>query len=277
MKVTVIVPVYNECLALPVFHPKLNAAMEHSGFQFQILYINDASNDGSDSVLRGMGAEFISLDRNRGYGGAIKTGMMNSDSEYIAIIDADGTYNPEDLVRLCQQLTECDMAVGQRPREMGLRKLAKGFLQTTASYAVDYPIPDINSGLRVFRRDMAMKLIHLLPNGFSLTSTITMGALYSMYRVRYIPITYSLRTGKSKIKPVKALFQFTMLLLRTIVLFSPLKFFLPPSLLMAICGMAFLIRDLWAKDLAQGSILLLTNGLLFFGIGLLAEAIRLRK
>jgi hypothetical protein len=169
------------------------------------------------------------------------------------------------------------MAVGQRPREKGLRLLAKGFLQTTASYAVDYPIPDINSGLRVFRRDMALRLLRLLPNGFSLTSTITMGALYSMYRVRYIPISYFERTGKSKIKPVSALFNFTLLLLRTMVLFNPLKFFLPSSLVLAACGMGFLARDLMAGDLAQGSILLLTNAFLLFGFGLLAEAIRLKE
>jgi hypothetical protein len=104
-----------------------------------------------------------------------------------------------------------------------------------------------------------------------------MGALYSMYRVRYIPISYFERTGKSKIKPVSALFNFTLLLLRTMVLFNPLKFFLPSSLVLAACGMGFLARDLMAGDLAQGSILLLTNAFLLFGFGLLAEAIRLKE
>jgi glycosyltransferase involved in cell wall biosynthesis len=277
MSLTVIVPVHNESQALSDFHPALEKALRNLTMPHRILYVDDASTDGSDSVLRSLGADMISLDRNRGYGGAIKTGILNSESEFIAIIDADGTYDPEDLVRLCGNLSECDMAVGQRPREKGLRLLAKGFLQTTASYAVDYPIPDINSGLRVFRRDMAMRLLRLLPNGFSLTSTITMGALYSIYRVRYIPISYFERTGKSKIKPVSALFNFTLLLLRTMVLFNPLKFFLPSSLVLAACGMGFLARDLMAGDLAQGSILLLTNAFLLFGFGLLAEAIRLKE
>jgi glycosyltransferase involved in cell wall biosynthesis len=238
--------------------------------------VNDGSSDGSDVVLRDLGCDMISLDHNRGYGGAIKTGILNCSSEYVAIIDADGTYDPEDIPRLYPHLKECDMVVGQRPKEKGLRRLAKGFLQSTASYAVDYPIPDINSGLRIFRRDLALRLLPILPNGFSLTSTITVGSLSAMYRVRYVPIPYSDRTGKSKIKPVSALFNFTLLILRTMVAFNPLKFFLPPSLAMAVCGSFFLARDLWAGDLAQGSILLITNAILLFGVGLVAEAIRLR-
>ncbi len=278
MSLTVIVPVYNERAALPDFHARLQAALTHCDIQpCRILYVNDASTDGSDAVLRDLGAEVISLDRNRGYGGAIKTGILHSTSDYLAIIDADGTYDPEDIPRLCAHLGECDMAVGQRPRERGLRRLAKGFLQSTASYAVDYPIPDINSGLRVFRRDLALRLLHLLPNGFSLTSTITVGALYAMYRVRYLPVAYARRTGVSKIKPVSALFNFTLLLLRTMVLFNPLKFFLPACGVMALFGLGFLVRDLIAADLAQGTLLLLTNAFILFAIGMLAEAIRLRN
>ena len=119
--------------------------------------------------------------------------------------------------------------------------------------------------------------MRLLPNGFSLTSTITLGALYTPYRVRYIPIEYGKRTGNSKIKKVRALFNFTMLILRTIVLFNPLKFFLPASTMLGAMGMVFLVRDLMARDIAQGSILMLVNALILFAIGLLAEAIRCRE
>jgi glycosyltransferase involved in cell wall biosynthesis len=228
-------------------------------------------------VLAELQAEVITLDLNRGYGAAIKTGMLHADSEYLAIIDADGTYLPEDIPRLFKEMKTCDMVVGRRPREKGLRRLAKGFLQGIASYAVDYPIPDINSGLRIFSSKLARDLFRLLPNGFSLTSTITLGALYTPYRVRYIPIEYRLRTGRSKIKKVRALFNFTMLILRTIVLFNPLKFFLPASACLGALGIVFLVRDLLAKDIAQGSILLLVNALILFAIGLLAEAIRCRE
>ncbi len=277
MDLTVIVPVHNEEEALRPFDAAMRAAMETGGVRGRILYVNDGSTDGSGKVLEELRAEVITLDLNRGYGAAIKTGIMHAETEYLAIIDADGTYLAEDIPRLFKEMKTCDMVVGRRPREKGLRLLAKGFLQAIASYAVDYPIPDINSGLRIFTRKLAKDLFRLLPNGFSLTSTITLGALYTPYRVRYIPIEYRLRTGRSKIKKVRALFNFTMLILRTIVLFNPLKFFLPASMVLGAMGMGFLVRDLIARDIAQGSILLLVNALILFAIGLLAEAIRCRE
>jgi glycosyltransferase involved in cell wall biosynthesis len=274
---TVIVPVHNEEQALRSFHVALTQVLEQSSLRARILYINDGSTDSSAQVLTELEADFIGLDRNLGYGGAIKTGILNSDSEFLAIIDADGTYLPEDIPRLFKEMATCDMVVGQRPREKGLRLIAKGFLQSIASYAVDYPIPDINSGLRIFRRTLAKDLFRMLPNGFSLTSTITLGALYTPYRVRYIPIQYLKRTGNSKIKKVRALLNFTMLILRTMVLFNPLKFFLPASAILLFLGGGFLIRDLCAQDIAQGSILLIVNAFILFAIGLLAEAIRCRN
>jgi glycosyltransferase involved in cell wall biosynthesis len=277
MELTVIVPVHNEEEALRPFDAAMRAAMEKGGVAGRILYVNDGSTDGSGKVLEELKAEVITLDLNRGYGAAIKTGILHAETEYLAIIDADGTYLAEDIPRLFKEMKTCDMVVGRRPREKGLRLIAKGFLQAIASYAVDYPIPDINSGLRIFSRKLAKDLFRLLPNGFSLTSTITLGALYTPYRVRYIPIEYRLRTGRSKIKKVRALFNFTMLILRTIVLFNPLKFFLPASGMLGALGAAFLVRDLLAHDIAQGSILLLVNALILFAIGLLAEAIRCRE
>lgn len=277
MELTVIVPVHNEEQALRPFDAAMRAALREGGVPGRILYVNDGSTDGSAAVLEELRAEVITLDLNRGYGAAIKTGILHAETEYLAIIDADGTYLPEDIPRLFREMRTCDMVVGRRPRERGLRRLAKGFLQGIASYAVDYPIPDINSGLRIFSRKLARDLFRLLPNGFSLTSTITLGALYTPYRVRYVPVEYRLRTGRSKIKKIRALFNFTMLILRTMVLFNPLKFFLPASAILGATGTGFLVRDLLASDIAQGSILLLVNALILFAIGLLAEAIRCRE
>lgn len=274
---TIIVPVHNEEQALPGFDAALRKALSEASLIARVLYVNDGSTDGTAAALSALRAEVITLDRNLGYGGAIKTGILQSDTEFLAIIDADGTYLPTDLTRLYKEMGTCDMAVGQRPPEKGLRRLAKGFLQSIASYAVDYPIPDINSGLRVFRRSMARELFRMLPNGFSLTSTITLGALYTPYRVRYLPIEYRQRIGNSKIKKVRALMNFTMLILRTMVLFNPLKFFLPASTFLGLLGMGFLVRDFMAQDIAQGSILLLVNAFILFAIGLLAEAIRCRN
>ncbi len=273
---SIIIPMHNEAEALPDFDKSLRSALDEAGLDCRVLYVDDGSTDGSDGILEGLGAESIRLDRNRGYGASIKIGIRNADTDYVAIIDADCTYNPRDIPRLFRQMGGCEMIIGQRPPERGMRRLAKGFLHAIASYAVDYPIQDINSGLRIFTRPLALDLFRLLPNGFSLTSTITLGALYVPYRVRFIPIEYLPRVGVSKIRKVKALMNFTMLILRTLVLFNPLKFFLPASIAFFLLGAGFLVRDILALNIAQTSLLLITNSFILFAIGLLAEAIRCR-
>ena len=155
MELTVIVPVHNEENALRDFDKAMRAALSDGRLAGRILYVNDGSTDGSGKVLEELQAEVITLDLNRGYGAAIKTGILHAETEWLAIIDADGTYLASDIPRLFKETRTCDMVVGRRPREKGLRLLAKGFLQAIASYAVDYPIPDINSGLRIFSRKLA--------------------------------------------------------------------------------------------------------------------------
>jgi glycosyltransferase involved in cell wall biosynthesis len=212
-----------------------------------------------------------------GYGAALKLGIRHAITPNIAIIDCDGTYNPTDLIMLYRQKGQCDMVVGQRPKKLGLNNLAKFFLRSFSAYAAGVSIPDLNSGLRIFKKDLADSLLHILPNGFSLTSTLTLGALSLPAMIRYIPISYSNRIGHSKIVPLKHFWSFILLILRTLILFNPLKFFLPSSALFALIGIGFLIRDFLSRNLAQGTILMLVNAFILLAIGLLAEAIRTRK
>jgi glycosyltransferase involved in cell wall biosynthesis len=274
---TVIVPVYNEEKSIASFHARLSQALADGGVPYTILYINDGSTDSSAVLLKQTGAAVVTHDFNRGYGAAIKTGLRYAKTDFIAIIDCDGTYSPDDLPRLYTGALGCDMVVGARPMQRGINPLSKKILTAIATYAVDCPIPDLNSGLRVFRREMAMQFFSMFPNGFSFTSTITLAALYTPMLVRFMPISYRKRTGKSKIRPVSAFFGFTMLIFRTMILFNPLKFFLPPAGLFAAIGAAFLVRDIIAHDIAQSSVLMLVNAFILLAIGLLAEAIRHRQ
>jgi glycosyltransferase involved in cell wall biosynthesis len=273
----VIVPVFNEENSVATFHAGLTSALSEAHIKYEIIYVNDGSTDSSAKQLaRINNVMVLSHDRNRGYGAAIKTGLRYAKTNTIAIIDCDGTYSTNDLAKLYQHMNDCDMVIGVRPQKNNLNSFSKRILRSIASYAVDYPIPDLNSGLRIFKREVSEQLFSMLPNGFSLTSTMTLGGLYNPFRVRFIPIEYNQRTGKSKIKPMKAFFGFTMLIFRTMVLFNPLKFFLPPAGLFALIGLGFLIRDIIALDIAQTSVLMLVNAFLCLAIGLLAEAIRNR-
>jgi glycosyltransferase involved in cell wall biosynthesis len=271
---TIIVPVFDEEKTIENFHRHITKVMDGSAIPYTILYVDDGSRDGTRIALERLGAPFIFHDRNMGYGAAIKSGIMNSTGDLVAIIDCDNTYDPAEIPKLYAEMISCDMAVGRRPRKHGIRNWSKAFLCAFASYAVSYPIPDLNSGLRIFKREIALRLFKTLPNGFSLTSTITLGALYTPYRVRFVPISYGSRTGHSKIRPLDAFVNFIMLIVRTIILFNPLKFFLPVACLFGVVGIGFLIRDLFEHDVAQASLLMIINAVILLTIGLLAEAIR---
>jgi len=272
----IIIPVYNEEKAIKPFFEKIKDVIDQNKINAHIVFVNDGSMDNSKKILGEIGADYLSFEQNLGYGAAIKLGINNTFSNYICIIDCDGTYDPSDIPKLWAEAPLTDMVVGQRPPEKGLRRLSKGILKHFASFAVSAKIPDLNSGLRIMKREMVLKLFNLLPNGFSLTSTITMGAFYYPYRIKYKPISYDVRIGSSKIKPIRAFSGFFILIIRTIILFNPLKFFLPVSILLGSIGLGFLIRDIIHGNLAQTSLLMIVNGFIMLAIGLLAEASKSR-
>jgi Glycosyltransferases involved in cell wall biogenesis len=276
-QITIIIPVFNEVSTVREFHEKLSGALAQKNIVACILYVDDGSTDGTGEALDRLGTLVIHLGHNVGYGGAIKKGIRKATTDLIAIIDCDDTYDPYDLIRLYENIDGYDMVVGQRPREHGLRFFAKTILQTWGSYAIGSPIPDINSGLRIFKRELAQRVITLLPNGFSLTSTITLAAFYFAYQIRYVPISYGKRAGKSKIRPVKAFSNFILLLTRIMVLFNPLRFFLPASGVTGLIGLVFLIRDVLNAHIAQTAVLMIINSCLLFSIGVLAEAMRWKQ
>jgi glycosyltransferase involved in cell wall biosynthesis len=275
---TVIVPVYNESQSITNFHKNLKDSLSKINEVYEIIYINDGSTDESAQILNKLEeVKILHHNVNRGYGASLKTGITHSTGDRIAIIDCDNTYETDDLVKLFDESPNNEMVVGVRPETEGIRSLSKRILRFFASYAVSYKIPDLNSGLRIFTRRLAENVIHLLPNGFSFTSTITLACLYYSYDIAFIPITYNKRTGKSKIRPFADFSNFVLLITKIMVLFNPLRFFLPASFLFVIIGLLFLIRDLLHYDVAQASLLLITNGFILFAVGLLAEAIKWKK
>jgi glycosyltransferase involved in cell wall biosynthesis len=222
VSVSCIVPVYDEEAAGDVV-AALGRVLR--GRDFEIIVVDDGSLKPADYP----GASVVRHPANMGYGAAIKSGLMRARGERVLIIDADGTYPPESVPRLLEG--DYDMVVGSRPPGSANiplhRRAAKWVLGALANYLSGTRIPDLNSGLRVFRRAQAMEFLHLYPRGFSFTTTITLAFLCSDYTVKYVPIEYRPRRGRSKIRPVHDGISFIALIVRTILYFNPLKVFLP--------------------------------------------------
>ncbi|HSB60866.1 MAG TPA: glycosyltransferase family 2 protein, partial [Vicinamibacteria bacterium] len=212
--------------------------------------------------------------QNRGYGAALKLGVRLARYDWILITDADGTYPAEAIPALLAHGAAHSMVVGARtgttvrvPLE---RRPAKWFLNRLASYLAGQPLPDLNSGLRLMRKALVERYAHLLPEGFSFTTTITLAAACNGHPVAYVPIDYHARLGASKIRPRHA-YDFTLLIIRTIVFFHPLKVFLPLGAVLAAGGLAKFTYDLFRDNLSESAVLGVLGALIVWAVGLLAD------
>lgn len=261
--VSIIIPCYNEEGAVTETIERIAAAIEPDS-ESSIIAVDDGSGDNTGAILDDLAKRLPQVkvfhhDRNRGYGAALKTGIRNSSAELIAIIDADGTYPTDRLPELIARCTTVDMVVGARIGDDVtyplIRRIPKVFMHRYASWIAGCNIPDMNSGMRVFRRGIALKFLGLLPDTFSFTTTITLCMLTNHYSVEYVPISYSSRVGKSKIHPIKDTLRFCQLLVRTGMYFAPLRVLLPVGLLLFVgfCGTfaydIFVLRNITQKTL----------------------------
>jgi len=236
-KISIVIPVFNEEAHIENTIHQLDEIIRSSENDFDVIFVNDGSTDKTEQVLKALDADFFSVihhETNRGYGSALKTGIAHASSPYICIADADGTYPLDEIPRLAEALSDgYDMVVGARSGEMVkipfLRRLPKWILNKLCNYLSGFKIPDINSGFRIMRKTSVERFYHILPNGFSFTTTITIAMLTNNMRVHFLPINYFVRHGKSKIRPVYDTFNFLQLIIRTSLYFNPLKVFIPLS------------------------------------------------
>lgn len=283
--VSVVLPVHNERGHLGNEIDRIRAALESSPYSFEIIVVDDGSTDGSGEELRQMeGIRLIQFPRNRGAGTARRAGTKAARGRVVVWTDVDMTYPNDEMPRLVKELEGFDQVVGARTSEAGTRKAlrvpAKWFIRKLASYLVETPIPDLNSGFRAFRRDVAMQFLHLLPSGFSCVSTMTMTFLANGYSVKYVPIEYLPRAGESKFHWWADTKRYLIQVVRMILSFNPLRFFLPLSVALAAIGLAKLGYDWKARDfsLAANTLLIFFAALQLFTIGLLADlVVRLNK
>jgi glycosyltransferase involved in cell wall biosynthesis len=269
---TILIPAFNEAASIDKVIRKIRELCPRQ----EILVINDGSTDGTEAAARQAGARVINHPYNMGYGAAIKTGVRHARGAHLVFFDADGQHDPKDIPRLLEALGQSDMAVGARPVGTGAwgRRSGKWFLYRVANYLVGRSIPDLNSGLRAIRRSLALQFIHLLPNGFSLSTTLTLALFRSGYRVSYLPIQVQERVGKSTVSPVD-FFKTLFLILRMITLFAPLRIFLPACGLLLLIGIPSLLWDLSQRNITDTTVLIWLMSLLIFLFGLLADTISL--
>lgn len=286
---SLIVPVFNEAAAISDLARRLEKLLPALAPGSEVLVVDDGSTDGCADELRALEESFPALrvlahSWNLGYGAALKTGVREAKNDWIAISDADGTYPLQRLPALLARAVEenAAMVVGARRLrdQPALRRPAKRFLNAFASYLAGVHIPDLNSGLRVFRRADAERLARLMPQGFSYTSTLTMTLVGEGARVLFVPIPYRERRGASKIRPVRDTAGFLLLVCRLSLAFHPLKVFGPLSALLIALGVGLLVVRLLLADQPVAlatTITLLVGGLQIFTVGLLADLINRRS
>ncbi len=281
VSISVVIPAYNEETGIAEVVRGVRERMEAARRQFEIIVVDDGSRDRTLDVARGLGVTVVAHSGNRGYGAALKTGIRQAAGRHILICDADGTYPPESIPMLLESLDGADMVVGSRTGSSveipWLRRVPKLLLRRLAMYLAEAEIPDLNSGLRVFSREAVLEFFPILPSGFSFTTTITMAMLCNERAVRFVPINYSKRQGRSKIRPIRDTLNFLILIMRTILYFNPLRVFLPVSLAAGLACAASLAYDLWIlRDLTEKTLIFLFGAVQLLAIGVLADLITKR-
>ena len=271
LKISIIIPAFNEEKKIQDVINSIKKLRTND----EIIVVDDGSTDNTYEIAKKTGVQVIHHPYNKGYGAAIKTGIRNASGNVILFIDADGQHKAEDIEKVIAPIQEYDMVVGARSKNSKVsyfRRFGKKIMKTYASYLAGMKIPDLNSGLRAVKKDFALEFMHLYPNGFSLTTTITMASIFSGHSIKFVSIDTEERVGKSKIKPFSDGVNFILLTIRTTMLFNPLKVFLPISVILFLIGSIVLINDIiFYFHITSSTMLIWIASLFTFFFGLLAD------
>lgn len=277
--VSIVIPAYNEEAAIGRDLDTILQAMEASAYEYEVLVVDDGSTDRTAEIVREReGVRLIQHPRNKGTGAARKTGVLEAKGDLVVMTDGDGSYPNQDIPRLLKLFPEYDMVIGTRMVERGRMHLfrlpAKWLIRQLASFITATKIPDLNSGFRAFKKDIALKFFNILPNSHSWVATITIAFLSNDYEVAFIPIDYYERKGKSTFHPLKDTYNYISLVILTIMQFNPLKVFLPLATCIFLLGCVKLLYDLiFLSDIRESDIMLVLTGVIVSVVGLLADLI----
>ncbi len=273
-RLSVVIPAHNEEASVGLVVTRLRQLKPAA----EIIVVDDGSTDATAEQALAAGAKVLRQPYNKGNGAAVKAGIRAASGEVILIIDADGQHSPDDINKLLDLITSYDLVVGARTRASEtrlIRDLGNGIFNRFASYMVDRPVPDLTSGFRAMRRDKIMDFIHLLPNGYSHTSTSTIAFIKAGYNVTFVPFVSRKDKGKSGISWFRDGWRFMLIITRLTMLFTPMKVFLPISLLFFLVGLVYAVANIIFDRLRipNGAVLLISVAVIVFLIGLVSEQI----
>ena len=276
--VSIVLPVYNEENAIGKVIDDIHYAMQHTPYDYEVLVVDDHSTDGSVEIAKSKHARVIQRTVQGGSGASRRTGILHAQGEIIVMLDADGSYEASDIPRLLDYFPEYDQVNGARTSEQGtlkfLRTPTKWFIRQLACYLTKTTIPDLNTGLKAFKKDVMLRYLWVLPDGFSCVTTMSLAFLANGYAVKYIPTAYHKRIGKSKFHPFKDTAAYLNTVVRMIMYFKPLRVIMP------VVGVLFLLgivksslSFIYTRTLQESDILIFLTVIVLTALGLIADLI----
>lgn len=276
--VSIIIPAMNEEDVIGNVVTGVKNTLQNHPYPFEIIVVDDGSKDQTGERALQAGARVIRHHYNLGNGAAIKSGIRNARGDVIVMMDGDGQHDPNDIPRMLNHIADNGMVVGARTSDTQsswYRGLANTIYNSLASYICSHRIPDLTSGLRAIHTDLARRFLYLLPNTFSYPTTLTMSVFRAGHCVKYIPIRAASRVGKSKIRLFRDGVRFLLIIFKIATLYSPLKIFVPASIIVAGLGIVWYVITvmLAGPKLPPASIVLMISSVLMFFMGLISEQI----
>jgi glycosyltransferase involved in cell wall biosynthesis len=276
--VSVVIPAYNEKEGIATVVTNIQHAMDLMNRPYEIIVVDDGSEDGTADRARGAGARVISHPYNIGNGAAVKTGIRAARGDILVILDGDGQHDAADISRLLEKIGPYDMVVGARTSESETsihRNLANRIYNRLATYGCGRKIEDLTSGFRAIKAHIARGFVYLLPNTFSYPTTITLAVVRSGHSLAYVPIKSRKRSGKSKIKLLRDGVRFFLIIVKIATLFAPMRIFIPVSVSMFLTGFIWgLVKILvYGGRYGPTSAMLMTMAVVIFMVGLVSEQV----
>jgi glycosyltransferase involved in cell wall biosynthesis len=277
-ELTIVIPVYNEAAALPHFLPNLMTICKTK--DWQVIFVDDGSTDLSAQILAGIEAKpftkVLHHKLNKGYGGALKTGISAATTKYVMTLDADGQHDIADIESLLDfaHKTNADMVVGTRSVKHAspYRELGKWIIRRFTSILVPLPVQDLNSGFKLYQTRLVQQYLSLCPDSMAFSDVITLLFLNQRHLVLEHPISVRHRTTGSSSISTHTAFQTVIEILSLVMLVNPLRIFLPLSIICIAVGLLWGIPSMLAgRGVSVGSMLAIVLGALFFFLGLIAN------